>query len=97
MQKEIPKKEILALMAKFRSRLDTLWRIVTQICDGSLASGRSIGSYPPYDIPLLPLIGINLEQYQEITRPTYEDAVKIAFETIMSDFYEIEDLIEESF
>lgn len=96
MQKEIPKKEILALMAKFRSRLDILWRIVTQICDGSLESGRSIGSYPTYDTPLLPLLGINLEQYQEITRPTYEDAVKIAFETIMSDFYKIEDLIEDS-
>lgn len=97
MQAEMPKKEILAQMAKFRSRLDILWRIATQICDGSLGSGRPIGSYPPYDIPLLPLIGINLEQDREIARPTYEDAVKIAFETIMSDFYKIEDLIEESF
>ena len=97
MQKEIPKKEILASMAKFRSRLDILWRIATQICDGSLASGRAIGSYPPFDIPLLPLTGINLEQHHETARPTYEDAVKIAFETIMSEFYKIEDLIEESF
>ncbi len=97
MRKTTPKKEILALMARFRSRLDILWRIATQINDGSLASGRTMGSYPPFDIPLLPLLGINLEQHPETARPTYEAAVKIAFETLMSEFYKIEDLIEESF
>jgi len=90
------KKEILDLMAKFRSRLDILWRIKTQICEGSIPAGQTIGVYQHHDIPLFPLIGIDLKTINDIRRPTYEEAIKIAFETVMSDFYRIEEWIEES-
>ena len=89
------KEEILHLMAKFRSRLDILWRIATRICAGDFPSGQTIGSYPQYDTPLLPLIGIELDKDENLTRPAYEDAIKIAFESIMADFYRAEALIKD--
>ena len=97
MQKEMTKEEILDLMAKFRSRSDILWRIKTQICEGSIPAGQAIGVYQHHDIQLIPLIGIDLKTINDIRRPTYGEAIKVAFETVMSDFYRIEEWIEESF
>jgi hypothetical protein len=91
------KAEILGMMAKFRSRLDILWRLIIQISDGSIRTGQTIGHYQHYDTPLLPLIVKDLKEFNDKKKPTYEDAVKIAFETIMADFYRIEALIDESF
>ncbi len=96
MQKEMTKEEILDLMAKFRSRLDILWRIKTQICEGSIPAGQAIGVYQHHDIPLIPLIGIDPKKVDDMKRPTYEDAVKVEFEFVMADFYRIEEMIVES-
>ena len=84
------------MTAKFRSRLDVLWRIATRICDGSFPSGQTIGSHSHFDTPLLPLLNIDATGDNKVEKPTYEEAIKIAFETIMADFYRIEDIIEES-
>ncbi len=94
MQKEMTKEEILDLMAKFRSRLDILWRIKTQIYEGSIPAGQAIGVYQHHDIPLIPLIGIDPKKIDDMKRPTYEVAVKVAFESVMADFYRIEEMIE---
>ena len=97
MQKEYTKDEILGLMAKFRSRLDILWRIITRICEGSFPSSQIVGGCQQYDIPLQSLAKIDFSQIDNIYKPTYEEAAKVAFETVMADFYRIEALIEESF
>jgi hypothetical protein len=94
MKKE--KEEVLRLMAKFRSRLDILWRIATRICEGDFPPGQPLGSYRHYDTPLIPLIGIDIEKGKEMKKPIYEEAIKIAFETIMADFYKAEELIKSS-
>ena len=96
MNKVSAKKEILGLMAKFRSRLDILWRIKTQLYEGSIPAGQAIGIYQHHDIPLIPLIGIDPKKIDDMKRPTYEDAVKVAFESVMADFYRIEEMIAES-
>ena len=96
MKKVSAKKEILGSMAKFRSRLDILWRIKTQIYEGSIPANQAIGVYQHHDIPLIPLIGIDPKKVDDIKRPTYEDAVKVAFEFVMADFYRIEEMIVES-
>jgi len=94
---EEEKEEILRLMAKFRSRLDILWRIATRICEGDFSPGQPVGSCRHFDTPLIPLIGIDLEKGKEMKKPIYEQAIKIAFETIMADFYRAEERIKESF
>ena len=96
MNKVSAKKEILGLMAKFRSRLDILWRIKTQLYEGSIPAGQAIGIYQHHDIPLIPLIGIDPKKIDDMKRPTYEDAVNVAFESVMADFYRIEEMIAES-
>ena len=97
MQQEYTKDEILGLMAKFRSRLDILWRLITRICEGSFPSGQTVGNCQHYDIPLQSLAKIDFGQVDTVYKPTYEEAAKVAFETVMADFYRIEALIEESF
>ncbi len=97
MQKENTKDEILCLMAKFRSRLDILWRIIIRICEGSFPSSQTVGDYHPYDIPLRSLVKIDFSQVDNAYKPTYEEAAKVAFETVMADFYRIEALLEEAF
>ena len=94
MKKE--KDELLRLMAKFRSRLDILWRIATRINEGNFPPDQSVGSCPHYDTPLIPLIGVDIEKGESMKKPTYEKAIKIAFETIMADFYRAEELIKGS-
>ena len=74
-----------------------MWRIIIKICEGSFPSSQTVGDYHPYDIHLQVLAKIDFSQADNDYKPTYEEAAKVAFETVMADFYRIEAVIEESF